>query len=149
MRADADHWRPWAAAVVVDSSGSHWLPADLPCPRQYLQFRIAFAGDPTRAIQVDELAVEYSSPLADRAVGELALAADPAPPGGVVLVPAGVETTFVHDIRAEFDAASREGFRGVRLVSFPPPEFVRLEMGTPLAAVDPDSVVAAADGFTV
>lgn len=149
VREDGDNWSPWSAPVRIDASGILAVPLDLPSPRQYLQFHTFFSGEPTQAIQLDQLTVEYSVPLVEQAMGELALASNPAPLAGVVRVPAGVETTFVYDIRARFNAATQEGFKGVRLASFPPPRFVGLEIGSPLTAVVPDSLVLQEDGFVV
>lgn len=149
IRGDAQNWSPWSVPLVLDSTGVFSVPLNLPSPRQYLQVRVLFAGEAAQAIQLDALAVEYAEPLVSQATGELALAADPAPPRGMATAVAGVETTFVCDVRARFDRDGQEGFMGLRLASFPPPEFVRLEMGDPLAPVAPDSLVPRDDGFAV
>ncbi|MEW6755434.1 MAG: FlgD immunoglobulin-like domain containing protein [Candidatus Latescibacterota bacterium] len=149
VRQDGANWSPWSAPLRVDSTGTFAMPLDLPSPRQYLQVRVAFAEETGQAVQLDQLAVEYSAPLVDRVVGEVALATDPAPARGQAMVPAGLDTTFLCDVRAEFTRDSQEGFRGIRLTSFPAPVFGRLEMGEPLTPVNPDSVVAQEDGFIV
>lgn len=149
IREDGDNWSPWSAPVALDSTGVVSLPLNLPSPRQYLQFRIAFAGDAAQAMQVDQLACEYSEPLATQALGEVALAAEPTPPSGRATASAGRETTFVCDVKARFSRDNQEGFRGLRLASFPAPQFVQLQMGDPLVSAVPDSVVSRDDGFEV
>ncbi|MCC7265126.1 MAG: hypothetical protein IT369_21685 [Candidatus Latescibacteria bacterium] len=149
VREDGANWSPWSPPLLIDATGVYAAPLNLPGPRQYLQVRVAFAEEASQAVQLDQLSVEYSAPLVGRVVGEVALASDPAPARGQAVVPAGLDTTFVCDIRAEFAQDTQEGFRGIRLTSFPPPVFNRLEMGEPLVEVIPDSAVAREDGFTV
>ncbi|MFA6110675.1 MAG: FlgD immunoglobulin-like domain containing protein [Candidatus Latescibacterota bacterium] len=149
IRGDAENWSPWSAPLVLDTTGVFSLPLNLPSPRQYLQFRVVFAGEAIQAIQLDQLAVEYDEPLVSLATGELALATEPVPPRGLATAVAGAETTFVCDFRFRFDRNDQEGFKGIRLASFPAPKFVRLELGDPLVEVEPDSLVPQDDGFLV
>lgn len=149
IRGDAENWSPWSIPLVLDSSGVFSLPLTLPSPRQYLQFRVVFAGEAAQAVQLDQLVVEYAEPLVTQATGEVALAADPVPPRGVATAVAGAETTFVCDVRTRFTRDNQEGYKGLRLASFPAPRFVGLEMGDPLTPVVPDSLVPQDDGFAV
>ena len=58
-------------------------------------------------------------------------------------------TQFVYEIGAEFSAAGQAGFDAVRLFTPDVAELVSLEMGDPLTAVEPDSLVAAGRGFAL
>ena len=98
---DADNWT-WKNPIRIDSTGIFTYPLELPGPRRYFDFQLFFQGTSTDLVQIDSLAVSYSLPLADHAVGEVAVLADPFPPGGIVAVPAGRDTLFTYDIRAEF-----------------------------------------------
>lgn len=149
VRDDVDNWSPWSRGLVIDRTGTVEVPVDLPSPRQYMQFRILFDGDAENVVRIDTFQVEFSPGLVSAAVGEVALAADPFPASGVLEVEGGVDTTFVYDIRTEFDQAGLSGYRGVRVEAFPPPVFESLETGAPLAPV-PDFEVQPTDrGFDV
>jgi hypothetical protein len=100
-------------------------------------------------MRLDELQVEFSPALVSAAVGEVALASDPAPASGVLEVEGGVDTTFVYDIRTEFDGADMAGYRGLRIEAFPAPVFVALERGSPLEAVTDAEVRSTPVGFDV
>lgn len=149
IREDAEHWSPWSVPVRMDSTGRFGLPLDLPSPREYLQFRIEFEGTAVHAMQIEELSVAYSTPLASTVVGEIALSEDPDPPGGVATVPVGVDTSFTYDVRAKFEALDLEGFDGIRIAAPAAPRFLRLEMGDPLAEVAYDSLTADSAGFAI
>lgn len=149
VRQDADRWSAWSPPLMIDATGAVEVPVDLPSPREYLQFQVAFAGDADNAIRLDTLQVEYSPGLVSAAVGEVALEADPAPAGGVLEVEGGVDTAFIYDIRTQFDGAGLDGFRGVRVEAFPPPVFAGLEMGDPLVEVRELTVEPSAAGFSV
>jgi len=149
IRTDGENWSPWSAPMALDSTGSYVFELDLPGPRAYLQFRVSFTGDAANAVRLDAFRLEYSPQLASGAVGEVAVAADPAPAGGVAAVPSGVDTTFTCDIRALFDQTGLAGFSGIKLASFPAPVFERLEIGDPLAPAAVARVETAPDGFSV
>lgn len=149
IRTDGENWSPWSAPMTLDSTGSYEFLPDLPGPRTYLQFRVFFAGDAENTLRLDSFRLEYSPLLASAALGEVALASQPAPPAGVAAVPSGVDTAFTCDIRAIFDQSGLAGFSGVKLSSFPSPIFERLEMGSPLAPVGQVRVEPASDGFSV
>ena len=149
IRGDGDNWSAWSTPLVIDSTGTMIVPADLPSPREFFQFRISFDGDTEATIRIDTLSVEISPALVSTAVGEVALATDLNPETGVLAVAGGVDTSFVYDIRAEFDAADMAGFRGIKLAAFPSPVFAGLEMGDPLQGVSDVEVVETDDGFLV
>ena len=149
IRTDGENWSPWSVPMELDATGSYVFDLDLPGPRTYLQFRISFTGDATNAMRLDAFRLEYSPQLASAAVGEVAVAAEPAPAGGIATVPSGVDTTFTCDIRAAFDQAGLVGFSGVKLSSFPAPIFAALEMGSPPVPVAETRVETDENGFSV
>ena len=149
IRDDGDNWSPWSTPLTIDATGTLILPVNLPSPREFFQFRFFFQGDAETTIRIDTLSLEHSPALVSNAVGEVALADDLSPQGGVIAVAGGVDTSFVYDIRADFAAEGLAGFRGIKLTAFPPPVFSGLQMGDPLVAVDDAEVVETADGFEV
>jgi hypothetical protein len=149
IRTDGENWSPWSPPMELRDTGRYEFPLDLPGPRAYFQFRVSFAGDAENAMSLDAFRLEYAPQLASSAVGEVALAGEPAPAGGVAAVPSGVDTTFTCDVRAFFDQDGLPGFAGLKLASFPAPVFERLEMGDPLVPVAVARVDTALDGFSV
>ncbi|MCC7264272.1 MAG: hypothetical protein IT369_17315 [Candidatus Latescibacteria bacterium] len=149
IRTDSENWSPWSVPMELDSTGSYSFDLNLPGPRPYLQFRVAFNGDAANTMRLDAFRLEYSPQLASAAVAEVALASEPAPAAGVTTVPSGVDTTFTCDIRTAFDQAGLAGFSGIRLSSFPAPVFEGLEMGSPPVPVAAAQVETTADGFSV
>ena len=143
---DAENWT-WKNPIRIDSTGTFTYPLELPGPRKYFDFQLFFRGTSTDLVQIDSLAISYSLPLADRAVGEVAVLADPFPPGGVVAVPAGRDTLFTYDIRAEFGSDAQVGFDGLHIATQTEPTLLKFEMGEPLVEVVPDSVHADAQGL--
>jgi len=140
IRTDLANWSPWTEALKVDSSGIYGVPLDLPGPRSYFQFRLLFEGTTSDAMQVDSLSVTYSAPLAAGVIGEVALLDEPTPARGLVTVAAGADTTLTYDVRADLGSPSQAGFDGVRIFTPSRSQFLRLQMGTPLTEVEPDSV---------
>ncbi len=135
---DVANWGLWSSPYDPDVSGEDIRSPD---GRQFLQFRFAIESDEVLAFgRLDSVAFEYAPLLAGRVLGEVSLADQPTPPGGVTEVPAGVDTTFVYDIRAEFDASDQSGFDGIRIDVPSETEFLRLEMGEPYIEVPRDSV---------
>jgi len=149
VREDVFNWSPWSPPLAIDSTGTVEVSVNLPSPREYMQFRVAFQGDPGNAMRLERLEVEYSPRLVSAAVGEVALASEPNPASGVLEVEGGIDTTFTYDIRTEFDAAGLDGYRGIRVEAFPPPIFERLEMGDPLAEVTGIEAAATDGGFDI
>ena len=143
---DAENWT-WKNPIRIDSTGAFTYPLELPGPRKYFDFQLFFRGTSTDLVQIDSLAISYSLPLADRAVGEVAVLADPFPTGGVVAVPAGRDTLFTYDIRAEFGSDAQVGFDGLHIATQTEPTLLKFEMGESLVEVVPDSVHADAQGL--
>ena len=133
---DSENWSFWSSPIT--ESGT-WL--DLR-NGSHLQLQITLQS---RAfgdwVELDSLWIETSPPLAAQIVGEVARAADMQPPPGFVQVELGARETFVYDVRASFASAAEGGFDRVRIHTGIAPEFARLEMGDPLAAVEPLAVV--------
>ena len=149
IREDVENWSTWTPTLQLDSSATVVMPLELPSPREFLQFRIFFNGRAATTMRLDSLVVEFSPRLVSTAVGEVALAADPNPTGGVLAVPSGVDTSFICDILTQFDEGDLAGFRGLKLTAFPPPVFERLQMGDPLVEVADIEVEPIAEGFHV
>jgi hypothetical protein len=149
IREDLTNWSPWNKAIEADVSGVYTLTTELPGPRSYFQFRLLFEGSSSDAVQVDSLSVTYSSPMAAGVVGEVALRDDPNPASGLVIVPAGIDTTLTYDIRADLGNPPLAGFDGVRVATPTRPHFLQLEIGKPLALVAPDSVREEEGGLMV
>ncbi|MCK4591495.1 MAG: hypothetical protein KAT86_07045, partial [Candidatus Latescibacteria bacterium] len=98
--------------------------------RQYLQFMFSIESDDIFATgRLDSVAFEYSPLLVKRVWGEVSLLDEPNPSGGVVEIPAGVDTTFSYDIKAKFDTLGQSGFDGINIDVPPETKFLRLEMG--------------------
>jgi hypothetical protein len=139
---DTSNWSFWSAPVR--QSGER--------PRvrrgRYAVVRVTVETETLLDVaRMDSLVLNTSPLLAERIVGEVAAAGDLEPEGDVVQVAAGAPTEFVYDIRAEFSGAGQSGFDAVRLLT--PSRYLNLEMGEPLAAVDPDRVVEEPQGFVV
>lgn len=138
---DLVNWSNWTDPIAADSSGLYSIQLDhLPGPRDYFQFNLQFASTTSDAMQVDSLAITYSTPVAAGAVGEVSLLAEPNPPFGRTSIPAGVDTTLTYDIRVDMGDPPFLGFDGVRIVTPARPEFLQLQIGSPLTNVEPDSV---------
>ncbi|NKB68211.1 MAG: hypothetical protein GKR89_14210 [Candidatus Latescibacteria bacterium] len=146
VRDDVGNWSSWSPGILIDKTGGLEQPVELPSPREFMQFRVFFDGDANNVMRLDTLQVEFSPGLVSEAVGEIALAADPAP-SGVLEVEGGIETLFVYDIRTEFAQDALAGYRGLRVEAFPAPVFERLEMGAPLVQVADVGVVETDRGF--
>ena len=133
---DSENWSFWSSPIA--ESGT-WL--DLR-NGSYLQLQITLQS---RAfgdwVELDSLWIETSPLLADQILGEVARAADMQPAPGFVQVELGARETFVYDVRASFASAAEGGFDRVRIHTGIAPEFARLEMGDPLAIVEPLAVV--------
>lgn len=134
---DRENWSFWSSPIT--ESGT---PLDLR-NGSHLQLQITLQS---RAfgdwVELDSLWIETSPPLAAHIVGEVARAADMQPAAGFVQVELGARQTFAYDVRAAFADAGAGGFDRVRIHTGIAPEFVRLEMGDPLAVVEPVDTVA-------
>ena len=148
IRADVENWSTWSVPLKIDSTGSVQVPVGLPSPREFMQLQVLFDGDADNSIRLDTLQVEFSPGLVSAAIGEVGLASDPSA-AGLLAVEAGIDTSFIYDIRTEFDQASLDGFRGIRMQAFPPPTFDKLEMGDPLQEIRDAEIQETAAGFDV
>ncbi|NKB70276.1 MAG: hypothetical protein GKR89_24665 [Candidatus Latescibacteria bacterium] len=145
---DSENWT-WENPLEITDSGVYTLDLDLPGPRAYFDFRMLFEGTSTDGIQIDSLAITYSQPLTSQAFGEVAILGNPLPERGVITVPAGQDTTFTYDVRAEFTGTGQPGYDGLRIKTQSEPDFLKLEIGDPLQEVTPDSVATDDDGLSV
>ncbi|MFP6644387.1 MAG: FlgD immunoglobulin-like domain containing protein [Candidatus Latescibacterota bacterium] len=140
IRPDLTNWSPWTEPIVADADSIHSARLELPGPRPFFQYRLAFEGTSTDGMQVDSLAITNSAALAAQAVAEVALLSDPNPAFGIPSVRAGVDTTLTYDVLVDMGAVPGTGFDGLRIVTSAVAEFVKLELGPDLAEVTPDSV---------
>lgn len=149
IRPDLTNWSPWTEPIVAKADSIYRAGLELPGPRQFFQYRLAFEGTATDGIQVDSLAITNSPALAARAVAEVALLDDPNPAFGIPSVRAGLDTTLTYDVRVDMGAQPGTGFDGLRIATFAAAEFVKLEFGTDLIEIVPDSVREEADELLV
>ena len=141
---DLENWSVWSRPLTA--SGQH---PGLPWGR-YFQLRVQLETDALFDFaRLDSLQIEIAPLLADRIVGEVVLERDHHPQGGQVRVPVGEKMSFVYDIGVEFSSADRTGFDVVRVATPAPAEFGWLEIGEPLGAAEPDSIVNEENGFVV
>lgn len=143
---DEESWSFWSAPQRV--SGQRPL---VPKGR-YLQLQVQLQTDSLwEFARLDSLEVQISPLLAERVVGEVAVAGELQPPGRRVQVEAGKPTEFVYDVRAEFGVGEQTGFDAVRIVTPSAGRFLQLEMGESLQMeqVQPDDVVQEEKGFVV
>lgn len=141
---DLENWSFWS--LPLTESGQH--------PRmpwgQYMQLRVQLETDRIWDFaRLDSLQIEIAPLLADRILGEVVLQEDFQPQGRRVRVPTGEVKQFVYEVGGEFANDDRSGFDALRVSTPAAAEFGWLEMGEPLAAVEPDSVVVEANGFVL
>ena len=107
----------------------------------HFQLRITLKSEDSAAfVRLDSLWVETAPLLASRVVGEVALAGDVQPAGGLTQVPLGEAAELIYDIRGEF-AGEGAGFDALRIRTGTRAVFTRLEMGNPPRAIEPVEVV--------
>ena len=132
---DSANWSFWSVPFTESGqlirirSGSH-LQVDLS-----LESR-----DFDAWMRIDSLWIETAPLLAAEVLAEVARRDDPQPKRGFTEVALGQETEFVYQVRAEFDDDTTPGFNALRIHTGSHTAFRRLEMGTPLASVDPVAV---------
>lgn len=133
---DQDNWTFWSFPVV--ESGQ---PAPLE-RGSHIQIRVILESHSFfDFVRLDSLWVETSPPLALQVLGEVARLDQPTPDRGLTEVSLGEMTDFTYDVRAQFDASSQRGFDAIKIRTGSRPRFARLEMGEPLAVVEPVEVV--------
>jgi len=125
-----DDWSPWSEAYRT--SGTFFRS---PSPRRYFQLEAEFLSDvPGAGVALDELTIDFSRPLARRAVGEIQ-------PGQVE---PGVETEFSYFLRPDLGTGS-QGFERIALEASVPLRFRQVLINghsTPGAESEPNP-----DGF--
>ena len=117
---------------------------------RFIQVRITLESEAFfDFVRLNSLWIETSPPLAQQVVGEVARIDDPEPARGITVVGLGEMNTFSYDISAEFSSTSQSGFDVVHINTGARPKFERLEIGAPLAPVDPAEVIETPNGLTV
>ena len=141
---DEENWSFWSRSFR-ESGQSLVLPGG-----SYAQFKITLeSGAFDDFIRLDSLWVELSPFLARDVVGEVAPLDNLRPASGLAEVDVGVMTDFVFDMRSSFDASTQQGFNAVRIRTGAAAEFRELQMGEPLATVQPEALEETADGVVV
>ncbi len=152
---DTENWSTWSLPLTSGKG----IP--LPSPRSFFQLQIVMESESVaQTVRIDSLVIEHSVPPAAAVVGEISLAADPHPPSTIgvidkddaVVLPSidgGEVVLFAYDVRATILEATENGFDALRIDTPTPAEFVELQMGDPLVAVDPDQVVVSDTGIEV
>ncbi len=132
---DSDNWSFWSlpfsepGQAIALKGGTHF------------QLRITLTSEEfTAFVRLDSLWIETAPLLASRVVGEVALAGDVQPAGGLTQVPLGTAAELIYDIRGEF-ADAGAGFDALRIRTGTRAAFTRLEMGDPPRAIEPVEVV--------
>jgi hypothetical protein len=116
----------------------------------HLQFKITLgSGAFDDFVRLDSLWIELSPFLARDVIGEIAPLDNLQPPNGLAEADVGVMTDFVFDMKSIFDASTQRGFNAVRIRTGAAAEFRELQMGEPLATVQPEALEETADGVVV
>ena len=141
---DSDNWSFWSVPFVESGqlirlrSGSH------------LQVNLTLESRDFDAwIRVDSLWIETAPLLADEVFAEVARLDDLQPARGFTEVGLGQQTEFAYQLRAEFGGGGAPGFDALRIRTGNRASFRRLEMGSPLATVEPAAVTEEEDGLVV
>ncbi len=135
IQYDSDNWSFWSLPFSEPGQASGLKGGT------HLQLRIAFVSEEFDAwMRLDSLWIETAPLLASRVVGEVALAGDVQPEGGLTQVPLGETAELIYDIRGEF-AGEGAGFDALRIRTGTRVAFTRLEMGHPPSVVEPVEVV--------
>ena len=141
---DTDEWSFWSAPLG-ESGDRPRLPRG-----RFLRARVRLETESLwEFARLDSLVVVSSPLLVERVLGEVATADNLEPVGNVAQVTVGELTELVYEMEAKFSATAQPGFDAVRLSTSADGTFLGLEMGDPLSAAEPDSVVKGAEGFAV
>jgi hypothetical protein len=149
IEEDQTQWSPWSAAWTQPG-----VRIDRPSPRRYFQLRAQMESGAIRdGLNVSDLAVRYATPpLALELLGEITLAGEPSPPGGMPVAPAGEYSTFVYDVKADVRRTD-VGFNALEIWTPARPRFEGFERGGPswlaLAPAQVDSVAATDSSLVV
>ncbi len=137
VQDDVANWSFWSAPHQVSGE-------DIQAPdgRRFVQVRAFITSEDVFAFgRLNSLSIEFSPLLANPVVGEVALREDPEPAKGVVEVPIGEQVILTYDVRADFSSTKQVGFNAIRLRTPEAVDFQGFEMGDPLQAVEPDSLI--------
>ncbi len=135
IQYDSDNWSFWSLPFsepgqAIDLKGG-----------THFQLRITLKSEEfTAFVRLDSLWLETAPLLASRVVGEVALAGDVQPAGGLTQVPLGQVAELIYDIRGEF-VGEGAGFDALRIRTGTRAAFTRLEMGHPPRKVEPVAVI--------
>ncbi len=135
IQYDSDNWSFWSLPFsepgqAIDLKGG-----------THFQLRITLKSEEfTAFVRLDSLWIETAPLLASRVVGEVALAGDVQPAGGLTQVPLGQVAELIYDIRGEF-VGEGAGFDALRIRTGTRAAFTRLEMGHPPRKVEPVAVI--------
>jgi len=141
---DLENWSFWS--LPLTESGQH---PRMPWGR-YMQLRVRLDTDEIWDFaRLDSLQVEIAPLLADRILGEVVLQEDLQPQGRRVQVTTGEMKQYVYEVGGKFSSDDRSGFDALRVLTPAEAEFGWLQMGEPLAAVEPDSIVVEENGFVL
>lgn len=141
---DQQHWSFWSAPIQ-QADGKPRVPRG-----RYFQLQVLMETDELWGYaRLDSVVVAAAPLLAERVLGEVAVAGNLQPREHLAQVQAGQPTEFVYELKAEFSSSSQPGFDAVRVLTPAPAEFLGLEMGDPLDSVRADSLVPEAKGFVV
>ena len=141
---DNNNWSFWSPPVRMSGQRPR-VPSG-----RYIQLHIQFETETLWDFaRLDWLEIDTSPLLADRVVGEIASIDQLQPESKVIQVLAGELTEFILDLRAEFSGTVQPGFDAVRLRLPSVGKVLSLEIGEPLNAVAPDSIVEEGDNLVV
>ena len=139
---DTSEWSFWSAPLT--SGERPRLPRG-----RYLKVQVRLETDSLwEFARVESLAVESAPVLAERVMGEIAVAGNLRPPLRIAEVGVGETNEFVYDVGADF-APDQPGFDALRLFTPSSSRVLGLETGDPLAVTEPDSIVEETGGFAV
>ena len=112
-----DGWSTWSEDY--QTTGSLFKS---PSPRQYLQLEMDFLSDKAEtALALSELSIEYTTPLASEAIGEI----------HPKMTPAGQEQAFTYYLRSKLTSRN-QGFRRIILQSSIPLNFLSARVNNKL-----------------
>jgi hypothetical protein len=141
---DTENWTFWS--VPFTESGQ---PLRLRSG-SFLQMQLTLESRDFDAwVRLDSLWIETTPLLASDVLAEVARLDDQQPPRGFTEVELGQMTDFAIDVQAVFEDTRAPGFEAVRIRTGNRTSFRRLEMGDPLAVVEPAQIKEEADGLLV
>ena len=141
---DSENWSFWSVPFTAPGqrlsirSGSH------------LQLTLTLESRDFDAwVRIDSLWIETAPLLADEVFGEVARLDDPQSARGFTEVQLGEPTDFIYEVQASFEGTGQPGFDVLRIRTGSQTHFRHLEMGAPLAAVEPVQLREEEDGLTI